>query len=85
MTNQAKPRQRRNRPSGAITLSPQFLAWAKANGLTHVEQTIRDLERFRSLKTYSTESRERLDEKRKKTLERLRAIEAALKLHDSSV
>jgi hypothetical protein len=84
MTNQAKPKQRRNRPSGAITLSPQFLAWAKANGLEHVDQTLRDLERFRKLKTYSSESRERLDEKRQKTLERLRAIEEALKIHDGT-
>jgi hypothetical protein len=82
MTNEARPKRRRNRPSGAVTLSPQFIAWAKANGLTHVEQTIHDLQRFRSLKTYSTESREKLDEKRKRTLERLRALDEALKLHD---
>jgi hypothetical protein len=84
MTTEAKPKQRRNRPRGAITLSPQFLAWARANGLTHVEQTIRDLERFRSLKPYSSESRQRLDEKRQKALERLRAIEEALKIHEEA-
>jgi hypothetical protein len=84
MTNEAKPKQRRSRPRGAITLSPQFLAWARANGLTHVEETIRDLERFRALKAYSSQSRERLDEKRQKALERLRAIEEALKIHEEA-
>lgn len=81
MANETQTRKRkRNRPKGAVTLSPQFIAWAKEHNLTHVEQTIRDLERFRALKMKPSESRAELEEKRKKAAELMRRLDEALML-----
>jgi hypothetical protein len=80
MTSNQPKKRTRNRPSGAITLSPQFLAWARERNLTYVTQTIEALQQFRSLKTYPTVGRTKLEERRKRYAERLAKVEEALRL-----
>jgi hypothetical protein len=73
----------RNRPAGAITLSKAFLDYAKSRNLEHVQQTIDDLERFRSVRV-PTIGRDALLERRKKAEEQLRKLDEALELFEET-